>query len=290
MMKNRIEYILFIFFSRCFKFFGLTLSRKFASILAFTFFYLIPIRKKVVLKNLHIAFPENDIVTNKKLAYKIYLSFAITLVEILYLPYMSKNDIAFAVECSNPELIIEKYKEGKGVILLSSHFGNWEFIAISVAIQLQLPFSVIVKPQRNPLVNDWLNKVRTKWNNEVVTLGVSIRNVFAVLMKKEIVAMVADQRGPEESIKLDFFGRKTSVYTGPAVLSLKMNTPLIIGIAVRQPDFRYKIVLEEISRDNLPENYEEKIIELSKRMIEYLESYIRKYPEQWFWMHRRWKH
>jgi len=290
MMKNRIEYIIFIFFSRCFKFFGLTLSRKFASILAFTFFYLIPIRKKVVLKNLHIAFPENDIITNKKLAYKIYLSFAITLVEILYLPYMSKNDIAFAVECSNPELIIEKYKEGKGVILLSSHFGNWEFIAISVAIQLQLPFSVIVKPLRNPLVFEWMNKSRTRFGNEVVQLGISIRKTYQTLKEKKIVAMVADQRGPAEGVKVNFFKRKVAVYTGPAVLAIKTGAPLICGIPIRDKNYKYKTTLVEISVDNLPENYDEKVIELSQRYISYLEKVIRENPEQWLWMHNRWKH
>lgn len=290
MMKNRIEYILFIFFSRCFKFFGLNLSRKFASILAFTFFYLIPIRKKVVLKNLHIAFPENDIVTNKKLAYKIYLSFAITLVEILYLPYMSKNDIAFAVECSNPELIIEKYKEGKGVILLSSHFGNWEFIAISVAIQLQLPFSVIVKPLRNPLVFDWMNKSRTRFGNEVVQLGISIRKTYQTLKEKKIVAMVADQRGPAEGVKVNFFKKNVAVYTGPAVLAIKTGAPLICGIPIRDKNYKYKTTLVEISVDNLPENYDEKVIELSQRYISYLEKVIRENPEQWLWMHNRWKH
>ena len=290
MMKNRIEYILFIFFSRCFKFFGLNLSRKFASILAFTFFYLIPIRKKVVLKNLHIAFPENVIVTNKKLAYKIYLSFAITLVEILYLPYMSKNNIALAVECSNPELIIEKYNEGKGVILLSSHFGNWEFIAISVAIQLQLPFSVIVKPLRNPLVFDWMNKSRTRFGNEVVQLGISIRKTYQTLKEKKIVAMVADQRGPAEGVKVNFFKKNVAVYTGPAVLAIKTGAPLICGIPIRDKNYKYKTTLVEISVDNLPENYDEKVIELSQRYISYLEKVIRENPEQWLWMHNRWKH
>ena len=184
-MKNRIEYIVFILFSFYFKILGLNLSRKFAIVLAFLFFYLIPIRKKVVFKNLKIAFPENDFYANKKLAFKIYLSFAITLVEILYLPYMKKQELVNAVTCTNPELIVEKYKDGKGVILLSSHFGNWEFVAISVAIQIQLPFSVIVKPLRNPLVYEWMNKARTNFGNEVVPLGISIRKTYQTLKEEE---------------------------------------------------------------------------------------------------------
>ncbi|MDP2362181.1 MAG: lysophospholipid acyltransferase family protein, partial [Ignavibacteria bacterium] len=165
-----------------------------------------------------------------------------------------------------------------------------EYCAISAGVQLNKKFSVVVKPQRNPYVNDWLNRVRTKWTNDIVPLGISIRNIYSVLLNKGIIAMVADQRGPEESIKLEFFGRKTSVYTGPAVLSLKMNTPIIYGITVRQPDYTYIANIEEISRENLPENYEEKVKVLSERMLKYLEDAIRKTPDQWFWMHKRWKH
>ena len=94
----------------------------------------------------------------------------------------------------------------------------------------------------------------------------------------------------KKAIKLEFFGRKTSVYTGPAVLSLKMDTPIIYGITIRQPDYTYSARIEEISKDNLPENYEEKIKVLSQRMLKYLEDVIREYPEQWLWMHKRWKH
>lgn len=289
-MKNRIEYILFILFSWCFKLLGINLSRKFATILAFVFFYLIPIRKKVVFNNLKIAFPENDYQTNQKLAFKIYLSFAITLVEILYLPYIKEKKLINEVICSNPELIIEKFKEGKGLILLSSHFGNWEFLAISVAIQIHLPFSVIVKPLRNPLVYEWMNNFRTKFGNEVVPLGLSIRKTYQTLKEKKIVAMVADQRGPVEGVKVDFFSRKVSVYTGPAALALKTGAPLICGIAIRQNDYKYKMDLVEISQQNLPNGEEEKILEISQRYTSYLENVIRENPEQWLWMHNRWKH
>ncbi|OGU81337.1 MAG: hypothetical protein A2W11_10070 [Ignavibacteria bacterium RBG_16_35_7] len=289
-MKNRIEYILFILFSWCFRLLGLKLSRKFAVILAFVFFYFIPIRKKVVFNNLKIAFPENDIHANKKLAFRIYQSFAITLVEILYLPYIKKVELINAVKCSNPELIIEKFKEGKGLILLSSHFGNWEFIAISVAMQVRLPFSVIVKPLRNPLVYDWMNNFRTKFGNEVVPLGISIRKIYQTLKEKKVIAMVADQRGPREGVKVDFFGKKVSVYTGPAALALKTGAPLICGIAVRDKNYKYIMVLVEISQQNLPDGEEEKILEISQRYTSYLETVIRENPEQWLWMHNRWKY
>jgi Kdo2-lipid IVA lauroyltransferase/acyltransferase len=289
-MKNRIEYFLFVLFSLWFRLLGLNLSRKFASVLAFVFFHIIPLRKKVVFKNLKIAFPENDYQTNKKLAFRIYLSFAITLVEILYSPYLKKEELINAVTCSNPELIVEKFKEDRGVILLSSHFGNWEFGAISVAIQIKLPFSVIVKPLRNHLVYNWMNKVRSKYGNEVVPLGISIRKTYQTLKEKKVVAMVADQRGPREGVRVDFFGKKVSVYIGPAALALKTGAPLICGIAVRGKDYKYKMDLVEISQQNLPDGEEEKIMEISQRYTSYLEKVIRENPEQWLWMHNRWKH
>ncbi|RKY94175.1 MAG: hypothetical protein DRQ01_02980 [Ignavibacteriae bacterium] len=289
-MKNRIEYFLFLLFSLIFRLLGLNTSRKLSSFLAFIFYYLIPIRKETVLENLTNAFPEFDEKKIRNIAYNAYKSFLTAFIEILYLPKISGQGLKAAVYCPNKELIETKFKEDNGVILLSAHFGNWEYVAASVALQLNIPLSVVVKPQRNPYVSDWMNNVRTRWNNDVVSLGLSIRKIYQTLKEKKIVAMVADQRGPQESIKVEFFGRKVSVHVGPVVLALKTGAPILYGIPVRQKDNRYKIVMHEISKDNLPEDHEEKIIELSQRHTTYLESFIRKYPEQWLWMHKRWKH
>ncbi|MCH7963196.1 MAG: lysophospholipid acyltransferase family protein [Bacteroidetes bacterium] len=289
-MKNIFEYILFLSCSKFFQLLGLNLSRRFSFLIAVLFYYIIPIRKKTVLENLHNAFPDYDEKKLKSIAFGSYKSFAIALAEILYIPAMSKEDIKKQVDCSNVELIREKYEENNGVILLSAHFGNWEFMATSLAAQLNIPISVVIKPQRNPYVTNWMNKARTKWNNEIVPLGISIRQTYQTIKDKKIVAMVADQRGPEESIKINFFERNLTVLTGPAALSLKTGAPILYGISVRQDDYSYKSVMTEISNENLPESNEEKIKELSQRHMAYLEGYIRKYPEQWLWMHKRWKH
>jgi len=289
-VKNIFEYILFLSLSFLCRILGLKLSRKFSSVIALFFFYIIPIRKDVVFDNLEHAFPDYSKEKIKSIAYGSYKNFAITLVEILYLPWTSDLQIKKVVQFDHLDLVEKKEKENNGVILLSAHFGNWEYLAISGGVQLNKKFSVIVKSQRNPYVNDWMNRARTRWTNKVVPLGVSIRNIYSELLNKGIVALVADQRGPEESIKLEFFGRKTSVYTGPAILSLKINAPIICGIAVRQPDYSYKAEIIEISKENLPCDYDEKVKMLSERMLKYLEKIIREYPEQWFWMHKRWKH
>ncbi len=275
-MKNIFEYILFLSFSKFFQLLGLNLSRKFSFLIAVLFYYIIPIRKKTVLENLHNAFPDYDEKKLKSIAFGSYKSFSITLSEIFYLPAMSKEDIEKQIDCSNLNLVRAKYEEDNGVILLSAHYGNWEFMATSIGAQLNIPLSVVIKPQRNPYVTNWMNKARTKWHNEIVPLGISIRQTYQTLKDKKIVAMVADQRGPEESIKINFFGRKLSVHTGPAVLSLKTGAPILYGIPVRQNDFSYKTVFTEISKENLPESKDEKIKELSQRHMSYLESYIEK--------------
>ncbi len=289
-MKDRFEFILCTFFSRIFCALGINRARKAASVLAFLFFYIIPIRKKVVIENLSNAFPGKSNAEIKTLAFKCYKSFAITLIEILILPILTEQDILKQLQFVDMDLVKSLYEKDKGLILLTAHFGNWELAAIALGIKLGIPLHIIVKSQRNTLVDNWMNSFRTKWTNKVIPLGISIRQTYKELINKNILAIVADQRGPEEGIRVDFFNRPSATYTGPAVLALKTGAPIVMGIVVRQPDYTYRLKFEEISSDDLPGGHEEMVKEITQRHTSLLENYVRMNPEQWFWMHKRWKY
>ncbi len=289
-MKNLLEYSLFLVLAGVVRILGLNVSRRLSIIIAFTFYYVIPIRKQVTLKNLRLAFPEYSDSEIRKIAFGSYKSFSITLIEILFVPYMTRNQIEDAVYCENCVLVRKYYEQNRGLILLSGHFGNWEYIALSVSAKIDVPFHVVVKAQRNPYVDKYLNRGRIKWINKIVPLGASIRKIYAELKSKNIVAMVADQRGPADGMRVNFFGQKSSIYHGPSQLAIKTKAPILYGLAVRQPDYTYKAHITEISTENLPEDEEMKIQEVSQRHMAFLESAIRKNPEQWLWMHNIWKY
>ena len=289
-MQNITEYLLFLILAGIVKLLGINLSRRFSIIIALFFYYVIPIRKQVTLKNLRKAFPEYDEKKVRKIAFGSYRNFSITLVEILAIPSMTREQIENAVKCDDRGMISKRYEENNGLIVLSGHFGNWEYIALSVSAQLNIPFHVVVKSQRNPYVDAYLNNCRTRWINKVIPLGASIRQVYSALSSKHTVAMVADQRGPKDGMRVNFFGQRSSIYPGPAQLALKTKAPIIFGITVREPDYSYKGYLHEISINDLPEDKEMQIQEVSQRHISLLESYIKKHPEQWLWMHNIWKY
>ncbi|QQS36886.1 MAG: lysophospholipid acyltransferase family protein [Ignavibacteriales bacterium] len=289
-MKNILEYILFILLANFYSLIGLKTARRFAPMISRFFFFIIPIRRKTVIENLTNAFPEYSSDKIKTIAYESYKSFSLALVELFCVKKMSRQELENAVNCPGRNLINEKYDDGKGLILLSAHFGNWEYVALSVSAQVKKTFNVVVKSQRNPYVNNWMNDIRTKWENKIIPLGASIRQVYSALKDKKIVAMVADQRGPVDGIRVNFFGRKVSVYPGPAILAIKTGAPIIYGLTVRQKDQNYFTELVEIDTQNLSGTEDEKVTELCQRHMSYLESMIRKYPEQWLWMHKLWKY
>ena len=264
-MKNILEYFLFNSFSYLFKFLGLKLSRKISVVIAFFFYYIIPIRKETVLQNLKYAFPDYSQEKIKQISYENYKSFAITFTEIMYLPHISQKILIENVECVNLGLVKKRYEEGNPIILLTAHFGNWEYMAASTGVQLKLPINVVIKNQRNPYVTNWLKINRVRFGNSVIPMGIKIRKIYQKLKEKQIILMAADQRGDEDSIRVNLFGRSTSVFPGPAALALKTNAVLISAIPVRQKNKKYKIIFEELNIDNLPEDLEDKKIEICQR-------------------------
>jgi len=118
----------------------------------------------------------------------------------------------------------------------------------------------------------------------------AVREVMRTLQKGDFVGMAADQSAARESITVNFFGRLVPTFAGPAVFSLKTGAPILMGLATRQGDWTYSLRFTEVPCDDLKEYSEDAVAELTRRHVAMAESMIRIHPEQWLWMHRRWKH
>ena len=247
-------------------------------------------RRKIALENLSHAFPEKTGDELKSITRGSFRNYGITLTELLWFPNLNEKNISSLLEVKNPELMIAAYNKGKGIVMLSGHFGNWELIAFGVALISRLPVTIIVQKQSNNLVDKIINKHRCLYGNRVFPMGMSVREVVKALKGGGIVAIAPDQSGPMEGIYVKFFGRMVATHSGPAVLALRAGAPVQIGFIIRRDDMRYEIFLEEVPTADLPGHSDESVKILTQRHTALLEKYIRIYPDHWLWMHRRWKH
>lgn len=289
-MKNKLEYIAFIAVAKTVQLLGYKRLHIPAKIISFGFYNLLKIRRDVVFKNLRIAFPNKPDNGLKLIAKKSYYHFSRLILEIMCIPKMSSEELQPLVQCSEVPELSKVYDKGKGLIFLTAHFGNWEYGAISVPLQMGTVMYPIVKPQRNPYVTDWLKKMRETHGNKVISLGMSIREIYKVLKDGKLLGVVGDQRGPKEGMRVKLFGRDTAIYSGTAELVLKLKVPIFVLFAARIEGSKFTAFTEQIEIDNLPEGYENQVKEINQRYMNLLEKYVKLYPEQWFWMHNIWKY
>lgn len=288
-MKNQIEYLLFRFF----RFIVLKLSLKNAQQLGLKlsnfFFIILTRRKQIAVDNLKQAFPEKSDADILTIAKKAFQNFGITIAELLWSPRLTPEILGQLVKFKNLDLMINRYKEGKGLIMLSGHFGNWELFALATGFVSKIPCTIIVKTQTNLLVDKIINEHRTLFGNKVVPMEFAVRQMLSSLSKGGVVAMIADQSAPKESVFVNFFGKQVATFQGPAVFGLRSGAAMQMGIIIRKPDFTYEAIIEEIRTSDLTEYNQANVYELTQRHTAVLEKYIRMYPEQWMWTHRRWK-
>ncbi len=289
--KNKIEFALWKFFTKVVNLIGAKRINGLAKVLTIIFFYLIPLRKSVVIANLKKAFPEKTRKEIKQLAFNNFLSVAITFMEIMAFQNISREEVFSLVKVENLELAKRKVAENKGVILLTAHIANWELGALIMGLSLDAQINVLVKKQRNKIFAEWMSGIREKFTNKEVPLGASVRELYKTLLQGGIVGIVGDQRGrKDEGIVVNFFNQPTTTFQGFAALGIKNKVPILVVLGERLPNGKYLMNVEEIGYDNLPEKLSDKVVELNQRYMTILENKIRKNPEQWLWMHNIWKY
>ncbi len=252
-----------------------------------------PARRQTAIENLRRGFPQRTLQWHRHTARGCYTNSGIVLLEVLSLAWLSEEELEERLQFLNAELFAACAARGRGMLLLSAHYGNWEWLACAAGLALRrlgIPLTVLVKRQSNPVVHAWLNRYRTRWGNRVVELEQAPWAIARALQRREAVALLADQRArPESPLWLPFFGAEVPVHTFPAALALRFRVPIILGFAIRQPDGRYLVPLEELPSADVP-NTADGVRELTLRYLHRVETLVRQHPELWLWQHRRWKY
>jgi Kdo2-lipid IVA lauroyltransferase/acyltransferase len=288
--KHIVEYIFFQVIAFIVQLLPLHLVHKTGFALARLTYPLLKSRRNVALQNLRHAFPEMGETKRRQIAFRSFQSVSATFLELLWYPNFTKTGIKQRVHIENIELLKQLQEKKKGIIFLTAHYGSWELATQAVAVYSDTPVCAIAKPQSNLLVDRIITRWRELFGLKIVAMGISVREILRTLQEGGIVALAADQSAPKESVTVIFFGRNVPTFQGPAIFSLKTGAPIILGCTVRQEDGNYTMRFVHVPSDDLNGVSDKSILELTRRQVQMTEEIIRQYPEQWMWMHKRWKH
>ena len=255
--------------------------RKFSAYIFYLImFYIIPIRKQVYFQNLQIAFPDKTTQWYKSLAKRGYKFFINQFILFFAFPKSFKNS---EYEIISLDKLDNAYNMKKGVVFISGHFGAWELLSAWVTSH-GYPVTAIAAKQKNRGSDKFFMEHRGQFGMKHVYRRSSIDEMYNILSKNEAIALVSDQDARKRGIFVDFFQKKASTPKGAALFYLNSGIPLIFTICCQTQPNKYVIEFIPIIPD------ENATIEsITQAYTKILEDYIRKYPEQYFWFHRRWK-
>ena len=265
--------------SRILKIFSIKKLNIISENLASIFFNYIPKRKKTALKNLKIAFPdESDEWINTTLK-KCYNFFIFNFLQFLAFPF-DPNSIE--IEVVGEKHLKNAINQKKGTVLVSAHFGSWEILGHWFG-KNSYPLVGIAQKQKNKGANLFFEEKRQLSGIKQVYRKSSMDSLYDVLNANEILGLVSDQDAKRKGVFVDFFDKPASTHKGAALFHLNTDASLIYGICVQENMGKYRV-------EFIPINPTKKSVEdITQLYTTIIEQSIKKYPEQYFWFHNRWK-
>lgn len=261
------------------------------------FYYCIPFRKKVVLQNMQQVFgnvfSKAEII---KLAQAFYSHIATSLKENLLMRFMTLDHIKNKAEIKGSEFLYELIgNKVKGAILITGHFGNWEFAPIAGILHFT-EYKGRFYFVRKLIATQWIEKILFhryyQAGLQVIPKKNSLDKVCDVLEKNNAVVFVMDQHASiqaKDGIRVDFFGKPAGTFRSPAMIARYTKVPVLPCRSYRREDGIHILEFFKRLEWNSAENSKEEIELNTRRYNKILEDFIIEYPDQWLWMHKRWK-
>ncbi len=248
------------------------------------------IRRRVSRFNLSLCLPEITGKDADRLLAESYRNFCRSMVEFALLPKLKGRTSEF-VEFEGIEPELELAKSGQGTLMVTGHFGSWELLGAALH-EAGIPMDFLVGEQTNPTVDDKINGIRSSMGIGIIHMGVAAKGVLKSVRNGHSVAMLSDQDAGKSSTIVQFFGHPAATPSGIGAFALKLKCPIVVGGIVRQgKSERHKVYVEVIQPDydSLPSDKEEAIKLITQQYTDRIEYYIRRFPEMYFWAHRRFK-
>ena len=251
------------------------ISQNIASVL----YHYIPKRKNVAIKNIQTAFPKCSDIWVANTLKKCYKFFAYNFIQFLALP---KSTDSIKIQINGQTALDNAIEQGKGVILISSHFGPWEILGHWLGVN-NYQLRGVAHKQKNKGANRFFEEKRQLSGIKHIYRKVGMDVFYNILEEKKILGLVSDQDAKNKGIFINFFNKPASTHKGAAIFHLNTNAPMIYGICIQTGFQEYKIELIPIT------SVKNTIKDIIQEYTLTLERIIQKYPEQYFWFHNRWK-
>ena len=244
----------------------------------------IPRLRRVAQQNLTMALPGLEEAQHRHIADGVFGSIARLLVTFARFPSLRKDNLAQWMRCEGLEHVQEALQRGRGVLFATAHFGNWELSAFGYAL-LSGPMHVVVRPLDNPLIDRLVERWRGLSGNRMIGKREYARSILKALAANEAVGVLVDQNAAADNgVFIDFFGEKACAGAGFVKLAAHSGAAVIPGFAIwMEQEQRY------VLRFYPPVPMTGEVIQDSQAVQSRLEEVIRQYPDQWLWIHRRWK-
>ncbi|MDD3374315.1 MAG: lysophospholipid acyltransferase family protein [Candidatus Omnitrophica bacterium] len=255
-------------------------------------FTLLVRKKRIAMESLKVAFGKEKSTTEiKKILKDCFLSFGKGIIEIIYFmahPKMIKERVVI----ENKHYLDEALSCRRGVVAVSAHFGNFPLMLLHLA-QEGYPVNAIMRSARDEKIEEYFKEFRLRLGLKAIyshPRSKCVRDSIRVLRNNEFLFIPLDQHsGSGGSVFVDFFGEKAATATGPVVFAMRTKSPILPIFIVRQKDDTHKIIIDKPFELEEREDEKEMIHVNVSKITNLIEQYIRRYPQEWSWMHRRWK-
>lgn len=265
------------------------------SFLAKLGYYMVPVRRKTALNNMQLVFGDrSDSAQRKRLAQRFYGHLGRCIWENLTVGFLTDRRLHDSVQMVGQDIVFKAADRGKGVILLTGHFGNWEYASVAVGMhfpQFHGRFHVL----RRRLVNKLIERVMFKRFYEagltVIPKKNSLNRVLEVLANNDVVTFIMDQHAKpgKDGVVVDFFGRPAGTFKSLAMIARATGAPVVPMMCYREKPGKHVMRFYEpipwIERDDP----DAEILDNTRAYNAMLERMVLEHPEQWWWVHKRWK-
>ena len=291
-MMSKLEAISYKAIERLFRLIGLVPKKaaiKIAGVLGRVLFLVDKKHRRIALDNLRCAFGRQKSPSEiRSIAKQVFVNLVNLVFEIGWSLRLDKADFAEYFNIEGYHHIKKAYDKGRGVLVLTAHFGNWELLTV-VAEMIKFPLSIVVRPlDFKPLDHLFFN-LRTRFGGKIIPKKRSFRKILKSLNRGEMVGLLMDQNVDwYEGVFTDFLGRRACTNHGLALLALKTGAPVVPVFMVREKTGLIGKFGPEIPFIHTGDR--RKDIEVNTRQYNrVIEDMILEYPDQWFWIHQRWK-